>query len=401
MNQLQTDEKTAIHTALESIHADDHHSFARSPNPAVRSRSVPTSSPSRPRPIAVQPSPSRRPKSFQAAVQPFPSPGSESLQAQTPELLPDLQAAIQTALQNGFPGQTNPPLERSSQPSGSPAAKPSSPATRDPLKELEAQADRINQLSREREAAFQRAQAIAAQIEQERRATRRPVELSLPLEPSMIRPQAERSHPGIPRSLNSPESVTLRIQVPPSAQETAAEVAQLLRQIQGHRDYSDKLSQQAVPVRRSRKRPSLLRRLRRWLFASSPGRSSSRRHHIKHTDPNHTDPNHTDPNYIDSSRADSNCTDASLSSSPEAIAPTEPVFTLQETLTLLVGAVLTRLLLNLLLEALPLLTVPVMILLILPAAIALYKATIAPQSGILWGYRICVILFGLLMGGRL
>jgi|GEM_PF-3772974 hypothetical protein len=237
------------------------------------------------------------------------------------------------------------------------------------IQELKAQAEQINQLSQTQEVALRRLQAIAAQMDQERRKkqslenssaqTTRSKRLSLPLEqpvPPVEIPQPVKPETHNPK-LDATEPLTLRIYPPIDPNEMADEMAQMLRQRQERRqaEHQAEHQEQFAPYRRSRRRVTLLKRLRRWFLATP-----------------------------------------SCQETAEALP-----FTLRETLTLLLGAALTRLLLNLLLEAVPLLTIPIMILLVVPAAIAVHRATTAPQSGIIWGYRLCVILLGLLIGGRL
>lgn len=247
--------------------------------------------------------------------------------------------------------------------------KPAQPLIRPALQELKAQAEQINQISQTQENALRRLQSIAAQIEQERRnsqttakpssaETDRPtVNLSLPLEQFPVQPRldnAQRQRELQDQAVSSAQTMTLQFDPAIQASTAAYETAQMLRQRQerGGAAYQEQL----LPRRRSRRQASLLKRLRRWLFPRPSRRSEN----------------------------------------------TEAVpFTLRETLTLLVGAALTRLLINLLLEAVPLMIVPTMILLIVPAAIAVYRTTTEPQSGIIWGYRLCIIVLGLLIGGRL
>ncbi len=257
--------------------------------------------------------------------------------------------------------------------------KDAQPLIRPALQELKAQAEHINQLSQTQETALRRLQSIAAQIDRERRksqsnanpgsseANRPTPRLSLPLEQPISLPYVENPQGQVKLamrdlSLQAAEPMTLQIHVPIEASDTADETAQMLRQRQERRgtqyqetQYQETQYQEFPSRRRSRRRLPLLKRLRRWLFANR----------------SHSEINEAVP------------------------------FTLHETLTLLLGAALTRLLLNLLLEAMPLLVVPVMILLVVPAAIAVHRTTTAPQSGITWGYRLCIILLGLLIGGRL
>ncbi|MBD2025281.1 hypothetical protein [Leptolyngbya sp. FACHB-711] len=315
--------------------------------------------------------------------------------------LPKIQSSVQSSVQAGVQsvaGQSHsaqsdsaqndsvnanrlqqPAQTRLSAPILSAPIKDAQPLIRPALQELKAQAEQINQLSQTQETALRRLQSIAAQIDRERRksqsnanpgsseASRPTPRLSLPLEQPISLPYVENPQGQVKLamrelSLQSAEPMTLQIHVPIEASDTADETAQMLRQRQERREtqyqetqYQETQYQEFPPCRRSRRRLPLLKRLRRWLFANR----------------SHSEINEAVP------------------------------FMLHETLTLLLGAALTRLLLNLLLEAMPLLVVPVMILLVIPAAIAVHRTTTAPQLGITWGYRLCIILLGLLIGGRL
>lgn len=72
----------------------------------------------------------------------------------------------------------------------------------------------------------------------------------------------------------------------------------------------------------------------------------------------------------------------------------------QEGVVWLVGAIAVRIALNALLGSAPALWGPALILLLVPGAIALYKAVTSPQTGFLWGCRLFLVMLGLLIGGR-
>jgi hypothetical protein len=78
-----------------------------------------------------------------------------------------------------------------------------------------------------------------------------------------------------------------------------------------------------------------------------------------------------------------------------------PSFSLQTATIWVIGAVVARVGLDLLLLAFPGMWIPVIGLIVAPAAIALYRTTVAPQTGIVWGYRLLLVMIGLLIGGRL
>lgn len=65
------------------------------------------------------------------------------------------------------------------------------------------------------------------------------------------------------------------------------------------------------------------------------------------------------------------------------------------------GAIAARIAANLFLAAHPGFWIPVVGLMVAPAAIAIYRTTVAPQSSMIWGYRLFLVMIGLLLGGRL
>jgi len=65
------------------------------------------------------------------------------------------------------------------------------------------------------------------------------------------------------------------------------------------------------------------------------------------------------------------------------------------------GSIFVRIGLDALLLAYPMLWPPAIALVITPAAIAIYRTTVAPQSSFLLGRRLLLIMIGLLIGGRL
>lgn len=77
------------------------------------------------------------------------------------------------------------------------------------------------------------------------------------------------------------------------------------------------------------------------------------------------------------------------------------VLRIKEAVALFLGAVIVRMVLDMLLVSFPVLWTPAVALLVTPAAIAVYRSSHTPQSGLVWGYRLLVIMLGLLLGGRL
>jgi hypothetical protein len=79
----------------------------------------------------------------------------------------------------------------------------------------------------------------------------------------------------------------------------------------------------------------------------------------------------------------------------------ESDFSLPGAALLVIGSAVARVLLDILLASQPGLWLPVVLVLATPAAIAVYRTSVAPQSGFIWGYRLFLIMIGLLIGGRL
>jgi hypothetical protein len=77
------------------------------------------------------------------------------------------------------------------------------------------------------------------------------------------------------------------------------------------------------------------------------------------------------------------------------------VFTFQEAAILVLGAAMLRVGLDLLVASYPMLWVPSLLVMLAPAAIAIYRSTLVPQTGFIWGYRLFSLMIGLLLGGRL
>lgn len=91
---------------------------------------------------------------------------------------------------------------------------------------------------------------------------------------------------------------------------------------------------------------------------------------------------------------------SSLEQPSDSIQPVAIFPSAQEALTLTVGATLLRILLDRLSLLYPALSLISILLMICPAAIAVYRTTVAPPSGFLWGCRLTLIMLGLLLGGR-
>ncbi len=75
--------------------------------------------------------------------------------------------------------------------------------------------------------------------------------------------------------------------------------------------------------------------------------------------------------------------------------------TAQESLMFIVGAILLRIVMEWVVQVYPMLWLPMVVAMVMPAIVAVYRSTITPQSGFLWGCRLTLLMLGLLVGGRL
>jgi hypothetical protein len=80
---------------------------------------------------------------------------------------------------------------------------------------------------------------------------------------------------------------------------------------------------------------------------------------------------------------------------------TAPTLTVQDAAIWMIGAIVARKGLDLLLAAVPGLWLLVVGLIGITAAIAIYRTTFTPEFGFTWGYRLFLVMLGLLVGGRL
>ncbi|WP_088890813.1 hypothetical protein [Leptolyngbya ohadii] len=81
--------------------------------------------------------------------------------------------------------------------------------------------------------------------------------------------------------------------------------------------------------------------------------------------------------------------------------PIEILPTLQEALTLTLGAAILRVILDHIVQFYPALWFISVLLMVVPAAVAVYRTHRFPRSGFLWGFRLTLILVGLLLGRRM
>jgi hypothetical protein len=76
-------------------------------------------------------------------------------------------------------------------------------------------------------------------------------------------------------------------------------------------------------------------------------------------------------------------------------------FTLREGATLMLGAMVVRVLLNLLVTAHPIFQFPAFVLMVAPGAIAIWRSTVTPHSMLKWSGRLMAVMLGFWLTGRL
>lgn len=222
--------------------------------------------------------------------------------------------------------------------------------------QLEAQAEQVNQLSAAQEAALLELRAIAQRLERDWRATGL---TEFPFaatdgDLSALYGPDSAAVPVVERSADGELRVTQRTLELSKAEREAAMMAKVLRQRQ-HRSHV------LTPLGRS---------VWDWLRGLLAGASTAPKSRRRAT--------------------------AATSVQPA----TRPDVSLPRAAAWLVGATLARLAIDAVLVSYPAFWLPAVGLIIAPAAIAAYRTTIAPETSIQWGYRLLLIMVGLLLGGR-
>lgn len=269
------------------------------------------------------------------------------------------------------------------------------------LKILESQVQHINQLSAVQENAILELKTIAEQVEREWKTIERSqrgysdaihsAEAALDSPPiceyvvceyvGTAVPQIEKNQDGI--YVLSARSIDLF-----KAEREATLTAEALRHRAGRRNASEP---QSVP-------PSIWQRLTNLLSpASSASSASSARSKVR--------------SLPISSTTASSTTASSTTATPDQPSPSSrrvarsrrqrSVLRLKEAVALFLGAVIVRVVLDMVLASFPVFWTPAIALLVTPAAIAVYRGSHTPQSGLVWGYRLLIIMIGLLLGARL
>jgi hypothetical protein len=225
--------------------------------------------------------------------------------------------------------------------------KPSIPSLDEAFQRLEAQAEQVNQLSVEQETAILKLKVIAEQVERDWKTAKPTARSQSAIHLPPICEYLDTSIPHVERDPNGGLILTSRSIDLFQAERDAEFNAEVLRQA------------------KQRRKPSFLRQLWRWLLEKPQPRKRS-----------------------------------TLASRPEAPRRSSP-FSLRQAVVLLGGAIATRIVLDAVLIAFPGLWFPAITIMAMPAAIAIYRSTLTPESGFLWGVRVALILVGLLIGGRL
>lgn len=256
------------------------------------------------------------------------------------------------------------------------------------LKILESQVQHINQLSAVQESAILELKTIAEQVEREWKTLEQSQhdyshysdsgEAALDSPPiceyvGTAVPQIEKNQDGI--YVLSARSLDLF-----KAEREATLTAEALRHRANYKNISEP---QSAP-------PSIWQRLTNLL--SPAGSASSARSKVRST------------------------AQPELRDSPKTATPGQPphpsrraarsrrqrsVLRLKEAVALFLGAVIVRVVLDMVLVSFPGFWTPAIALLVTPAAIAVYRGSHTPQSGLVWGYRLLIIMIGLLLGARL
>jgi hypothetical protein len=74
---------------------------------------------------------------------------------------------------------------------------------------------------------------------------------------------------------------------------------------------------------------------------------------------------------------------------------------IRQAVILVVAAIVARVALDTIVAIFPGLWLPAIAIMVAPGAIAMYRSTMTPESGLVWGVRLGFVLVGLLIGGRL
>jgi hypothetical protein len=76
-------------------------------------------------------------------------------------------------------------------------------------------------------------------------------------------------------------------------------------------------------------------------------------------------------------------------------------FNVRDMVILVIGAIVTRVFLDTLLAIFPGLWLPAIAIMVTPGAIAMYRRPLTTETVLVWGYRLILVVIGLLIGGRI
>lgn len=260
------------------------------------------------------------------------------------------------------------------------------------LKRLEAQVQRINELSAVQEAAMLELKAIAEQVEHDQTTLKgddvlqgdRPTPSVCEYLPTAV-PRVERD------VINGAYVITARtidlLKKEHEAEQAAISTAETVRRfanrspkgVSSKDDPSTMAATRKSPKRSSPKSTSIVGLLLEPLTSLINSVSSRRR---------------TDR--VERANATNRVEHANAAETPEL-----PSLDFQEAVVWIAGSAVVRIGLDALLAAFPAFWLPVLALVVTPTAIAIYRTTIDPRSGLILGYRLLLIMIGLLLGGRL
>jgi hypothetical protein len=243
------------------------------------------------------------------------------------------------------------------------------------MKRLEAQAERVNQLSVAQEAALLELRAIAEKLERDRQ--------TLPdgaAEFTSEIPLCEYLTEVVPCVEREPDGafiVTTRAIDSFKAEREATLMAQSLRHRAGRSGSASQQKHVGVSKRRSSEPESPFEIAETWGKLLWQRLSKLTSQFIAHR------------------------RKASKTSRNHAAPVAVPSFSLPDAVIWVVGATIARVGINLVLASFPGLWLPVVALILTPAAIAIYQIAVSPETGSIWGYRLFLVMAGLLIGGRL
>ncbi|MBD2459469.1 hypothetical protein H6G89_00285 [Oscillatoria sp. FACHB-1407] len=247
------------------------------------------------------------------------------------------------------------------------------------LQRLERQAQHINDLSAAQEAAILEWKAIAEQLERDRKAAELEDAFLGGADSSRICEYLTTAVPYIERDEDGSYVMTARSVDLFKAEREASAMAQTLRHRSGSSAAANSKARGGTLQKRRASQSSDLESWGRFIWQQISAFAKTLSTPKKHPS-------------LKTTRS---------RQSQAAVQPAVPEFSLQDAAMWVLGSVIVRVALDLFLVANPGMWLPVIAVIAAPAAIAVYRVTVAPESGLVWGYRLFLIMIGLLLGGRL